>query len=315
MGARASSARCRPARACYARIGAAVQVNLSAMTRRVIFGCAGLLLIASLADAQQVVFSRRVYQVRGRSFQQLWTWSVADGTLAQLTNSPRDHTSPICSADGRDVFFDSWSPPDPPGPPSRWALDRATGVERPLKVVDFTRVQRGREPVAGLAPPCDDDTAVASPDRSRVACTAKGEEVVILDFDTHEEITRIPFQQHYLSGERYPPWPLQSSWSPDGRYLLVGTGAPTNSTSPHLDYFVLDLPTEQWTRAFSGNNPIWLPDSTRVVFSTERDLAPLPGSSKHKVWVAHLALYDYAAGAVRLLTSGVSNNEEPTLCR
>jgi hypothetical protein len=54
------------------------------MTRRVISGCAGLLLIASLADAQQVVFSRRVYQVRGRSFQQLWRWSVADGTLAQL---------------------------------------------------------------------------------------------------------------------------------------------------------------------------------------------------------------------------------------
>jgi hypothetical protein len=288
---------------------------VSAMNRRVIFGCAGMLLIASLAYAQQVVFSRRVYQVRGRSFQQLWTWSVADGTLAQLTNSARDHFSPICSADRRDVFFDSWSPPDPPGPPSRWALDRTTGVERRLKAFGFTRVQHWREPVARLAPPCDDDTAVASPDRSRVACTAKGEEIVILDFDTHREIARIPFQQHYLSGEAYLSWPLQSSWSPDGRYLLVGTGAATNSTSPHLDYFVLDLPTEQWTRAFSGNDPIWLSDSTHVVFSTERDLAPLPGSSKHKVWVAHLALYDYTTGAVRLLTSGVSNNEEPALCR
>jgi len=67
--------------------------------------------------------------------------------------------------------------------------------------------------------------------------------------------------------------------------------------------------------ACTGVHPIWLPDSTRVVFSTERDLASLPGSSKHKVWVAHLALYDYATGTVRLLTSGVSNNEEPTLCR
>jgi hypothetical protein len=104
MGARASSPRCRPARACCASIAAAVQVSVSAMTRRVIFGCAGLLLIASSANAQQVVFSRRVYQVRGRSFQQLWTWSVADGKLTQLTISPRDHTSPICSADGRDVF-------------------------------------------------------------------------------------------------------------------------------------------------------------------------------------------------------------------
>lgn len=285
------------------------------MKRRILFGCAIVLLIASLASAQQVVFSRRVYQVRGPSFQQLWTWSVADGTLAQLTNSPRDHTSPICSADGRDVFFDSWSPPNPPGPPRRWAFDRKSGVERPLKVVDSTRVQLGREPVADFAPPCDDDSAVASPDRSRVACTAKGVEIVILDFDTRQEIARIAFQQRYLSGEPYPPWPLQSSWSLDGRYLLVGTGAPTSSTSPHLDYFVLNLSTEQWTRAFSGNNPIWLPGSTRVVFSTERDLAPLPGSSKHKVWVAHLALYDYAMGAVQLLTSGVSNNEEPTLCR
>ena len=241
------------------------------MMRRVVFGCAGVLLVASLANAQQVVFSRRVYQVRGRSFQQLWAWSVADGKLAQLTNDPRDHTSPICPADGRDL--------------------------------------------PGVEPACDDDTAVASPDRSRVACTARGREIVILDFDTRREIARIPFQQHYLSGEPYPPWPLESSWSPDGRYLLVGTGAVTNSTSPHLDYFVLDLPTERWTRAFSGNHPVWLPDSTRVVFSTERDLVPLPGSPKQKVWVAHLALYDYATGAARLLTSGVSNNEQPTLCR
>ena len=285
------------------------------MKRRVICGCTSLLLIASLAHAQQVVFSRRVYQVRGQSFQQLWTWSVVDGTLAQLTNSPRDHWSPICSADDRDVFFDSWSPPDPPGPSSRWALDRTTGVERRLKIVGSTGVQQGREPVTALAAPCDDATAVASPDRSRVACTAKGEEIVILDVDTHKEIARIPFQQRYPSGEPYAPWPLESSWSPDGRYLLVGTGAATNSTSPHLDYFVLDLPTEQWTRAFGGNDPIWLPDSTRIVFSTERDLALLPGSSKHKAWVAHLALYDYAARAVRLLTSGVSNNQEPTLCR
>jgi len=300
----------------YGRIGEAVLGNVPAMKRPVVFGCAGVLLVASLANAQEVVFSRRVYQLRGRSFQQLWTWSVAAGTLSQLTNSPRDHTSPICPADGGDVYFDSWSPPDPPGPPRRWALDRTTRIERPLKVVDdVTSLWRAGEPLAGLAPPCDGHTAVASPDRSRVACTANGEAIVILDFDTHEEIARIPFQQHYPSGEPYPPWPLQSSWSPDGRYLLVGTGAPTNSTSPHFEYFVLDLPSEQWTRAFSGNNPIWLPDSTRVVFSTERDLALLPGSFKHKVWVAHLALYDHATGAVRLLTSGVSNNEEPALCR
>src|SRR5262249_61788421 len=124
------------------------------MKRRILFGCAIVLLIASLASAQQVVFSRRVYQVRGPSFQQLWTWSVADGTLAQLTNSPRDHTSPIGSADGRDVFFDSWSPPNRPGPPLRWAFDRRRGAERPWQGGDAPRGERGPEPVAAVGPAC-----------------------------------------------------------------------------------------------------------------------------------------------------------------
>jgi Tol biopolymer transport system component len=66
------------------------------------FGLAVVLLTTSV-DAQQLAFSRRGYVARGTSYQQLWIWSAADGHLTQLTRSPRDHSHPVCSPDGRQI--------------------------------------------------------------------------------------------------------------------------------------------------------------------------------------------------------------------
>jgi hypothetical protein len=64
----------------------------------------------------------------------------------------------------------------------------------------------------------------------------------------------------------------------------------------------------------TGNNAVWLPGGNAIVYSTPRNLAPLPPSGAHSVWSAHLAIFDLAAHTETLLTSGVTNNEQPTLC-
>jgi Tol biopolymer transport system component len=160
---------------------------------------------------------------------------------------------------------------------------------------------------------CDDGTLSTSPDGLRVACAAHGQDIVIVDLSSLQEIERVPFGQRYSTGELYPPWSLQSTWSPDGRQLLVGTYG-GSSTSPALDYFLLDLATQQWASAFKGNDPVWLPDGANIVFTTPRELELLPGLWKHQVWTAHLAIYNLAARQQTLLTSGVTNNVQPALC-
>lgn len=95
--------------------------------------------------------------------------------------------------------------------------------------------------------------------------------------------------------------------------LLVGTYG-GSSTTPALDFFLLDLSTKTWTRAMTGNNPVWLPNGDAIIYETPRDFAPLQLSGTHRVWSAHLARFDVATRTETRLTSGVANNVQPTLC-
>jgi Tol biopolymer transport system component len=108
---------------------------------------------------------------------------------------------------------------------------------------------------------------------------------------------------------------LELSWSPDGRRLLAGAyGENSGSTSRFQDYFLLDVAAHTWTRAMTGNDPVWLPDGRSIIYSTPRDLVPLTPADEHRVWSAHLARYDLASHKETLLTSGITNNEHPALC-
>jgi hypothetical protein len=148
-----------------------------------------------------------------------------------------------------------------------------------------------------------------------VACTVGGHSVAIVELATQEERARIPFGQRYSNGQPYPDWPLEIIWSPDARVLLVGTyGENSSSTSTFLDYFLMDVATHIWSRAMTGNDAVWLADGRSIVYSTPRDLVPLTPSSERRVWSAQLARYDLASHKETLLTSGVTNNEQPALC-
>jgi hypothetical protein len=267
-------------------------------------------LLASTSIAQDVVFSHRVYAASGRTYQQLWSWSIHTGALMPISRGPRDHHSPMCERDGRHVIFSS---EDADGRGTRWRVDRATGAESRLDVAEPVDTHGGAT-ASEMPPACDEGTARLSPDRTRVACAVKGTDILIADAHSLQEIARLPFA-HDSTGEPYPPWPLDSQWSPDGRVLLVGTyGELGSSTVPQLDYFLLDVSAHSWSRGFTGNDAIWLTPEL-IAFVTPRDLSPLAGGSHSRsVWTAHLSVFDVHARTSRALTSGLSNDLTPALC-
>src|ERR1700733_11116114 len=98
--------------------------------------CRVLILCSGWLDAQ-VVVSRRNYAQHGRTFRQIWLANVGGLDFRQLTHSARDHAQPLCSRDGKLIYF--VSDPDPErsrngygdgGNREVWAYDRRTGQER-----------------------------------------------------------------------------------------------------------------------------------------------------------------------------------------
>jgi Tol biopolymer transport system component len=265
-----------------------------------------LILAPYSAGAEDVVVSRRVYATTGRSFQQLWVWSPVTGALEQLTYSSRDHNGPSCSADGREIEFSSGD--------LRLRFDRRTGLEAVFDAASATSRSVPQVDANVAVPGCDDGTASRSHDGGRVACAAHSEEIAVVEVRTGRELAHVPFDRQSAAGERYPPWSLQSTWSPDDARLLIATfGYGSTSTSAFLDYFVLDLATWRWTRAFSGNDAAWLDDGRRIVFTTPRELTRLPGTAK-RVWTTRLAVFDRATSSVTTLTSDLTNHTALTLC-
>jgi hypothetical protein len=241
----------------------------------------------------QVVFSRRVYQETGRSYQQLWNWNPADNSLRQLTDSQRDHLQPSCSgARIRFVLPEEW-----PQPGKLWSFDRATRKETLLGPL---LPEPDDKP--GRLPGCD----VSAVHGSLHACAKRGE----------LSISRGGVELGRLAVGT-PDLPIESlSWSPSGKWLLVGTlGAGTNSTSPQSDLSVLQVPSMKLVKAASGNAAAWLPSRDRFFYTTPRDMANLPGARRPRsVWVEQLMLFDPESGKSTAITSGLSNNVQPVVC-
>ncbi len=91
---------------------------------------------AGWLDAQ-VVLSRRDYSEHGQTFSQIWMADAGTLNFRQLTHSARDHSEPVCSRDGKLIYFVSDRDPERSrnsygGPNDRelWAYDRLTRRER-----------------------------------------------------------------------------------------------------------------------------------------------------------------------------------------
>lgn len=132
----------------------------------------------------------------------------------------------------------------------------------------------------------------------------------------------VPAKQASMSGdqrlaniplpERSEHWNyLQSaSWSPDGKWVLVGSEA-GSSTAHFEDYWLLDWNSRTWQYVGGGNDAKWSPDSSKIVWATPRELAPL---GKIHVWVVHLVLLDVRTLKQQALTSGVSYEADVSWC-
>lgn len=94
-----------------------------ARMRAVVVGC-WILAAVSCADAQ-VVVSRRDYAEHGRTFSQIWMADEAGLNFRQLTHSGRAHSAPVCSRDGKVIYFIS----DRDAERSRNAYGGSTGRE------------------------------------------------------------------------------------------------------------------------------------------------------------------------------------------
>ncbi|HEY1497474.1 MAG TPA: hypothetical protein VGF49_23110 [Candidatus Solibacter sp.] len=183
---------------------------------------------------------------------------------------------------------------------------------QPGKLWSFDRATR-KETLIGPLPPESNDKPRALPncDVSAVrgplqACAKRGELSISRGA---VELGRLAVGSADL--------PIQSlSWSPSGKWLLVGTlGAETNSTSPQSDEFVVAIPAVKLVKAVSGNAAAWLPSRDRFFYTTPRDMANLPGARRPRgVWVEHLMLFDPESGKSTAITSGLSNNVQPVVC-
>jgi hypothetical protein len=100
------------------------------------------------------------------------------------------------------------------------------------------------------------------------------------------------------------------SASPDGRLLLVGSQA-GSSTSSYEDYWLFDRASKTWRYAGGGNKAKWSPDSSTIVWSTPRELAPI---GRIHVWVVHLMLLDVRTLKQTPLTSGVTYESDFFWC-
>ncbi len=61
--------------------------------------------LLAMPAAGSVIFGRRAYSPQGRTYQQIWTMDERSHGIAQLSNTERRHVMPVCSPDGKRIWF------------------------------------------------------------------------------------------------------------------------------------------------------------------------------------------------------------------
>lgn len=243
-----------------------------------------------------VIFSRRVYKEHGASYQQIWSWNPADGVLKQLTHSLRDHKHPLC--DGRNITFRS---PYPDATLSNF--NPVTGEER---IIGAAPESTGRPD--SKTRNCDQFAKL----RELEAC---GNEEALVVSRSGRQIGRFRIEASACPKCETPIRSLD--WSGDGKWLLIGEeGVNDGSGQRQDDYYLVNLATMNLSTVASAfPAAFWLPGRDQIVYITPQDLSPLPGTQrKHEVWVQQLMVFDPVKGTSTAITSGVTNNVDPSWC-
>ena len=65
----------------------------------------------------------------------------------------------------------------------------------------------------------------------------------------------------------------------------------------------------------TADTALWLPGRDQIVYTTPAATSPLPGAQqKHSVWAQQLMFFDPLKGTPIAITSGLTNNVDPSWC-
>lgn len=282
----------------------------------------------------QVVLTRRDYAEHGRTFPQIWMADAGTVNFRRLTHSARAHSEPLCSSDGKLIYFTSDGDAERSlnsyggaYEPEVWAYDRQTRQERflwptsrehGLDLNGMTAnggllVRVGTELhslLRNLWIIDNVDEAAVSPDGRRVAL------VIAESYDKQGQSQNAKlFVADAVTGQSQIELGHYSkpAWSPDGRSLLVGLyGENGGAGDPQNDYFLLNLATSTWTPELTARRLLWLQAET-VLYLRPYGTTPLV-AGPHSVWTSQLATYDLASHRDMALTSGLQLNDDLSTC-
>jgi hypothetical protein len=267
-----------------------------------------ILSLLSVSSAfAEVIFSRRVYKEHGSSYQQIFLWNPAGGALKELTHSPRDHYHPTC--DGPIVKFTSPSP-DTTNDVKLWSLNPATGEE---KIIGRAAEPQGRpdSPSRGCDQFAKAGDLEACANQEILVVSRSGKPIGRFQI----QVNTCPTDNHGTLGKCETP--IRSlDWTEDAKWLLVGEqGLNDGSGQRQDDYYLIDLATMKLSQVASAYTAFWLPRRDQILYVTPQALAPLPGEQrKHNVWVQQLVFFDPLKATPVPITSGLTNNVDPTWC-
>lgn len=247
----------------------------------------GILLASGGLEAQSVI-SRRVYAEHGRTWRQLWMAGRGSTDFRQLTHSARDHMDPLCSRDGKSIFFVS----DRDGNRSLnayagandrelWTFDRRTGQERQvwqtsdedglqlngttadggilIRAGTELRRVRGDPWRIGKVDPADNAAAV-SPDGRKVAVVIAGS----LDREGQSHDARLYLVNAATGRSRVEVGKYEApAWSPDGTRIAAIAEA---------GLAIVDIATRKEVARAGWPKPdrapeemVWSPDGKNVI--------------------------------------------------
>jgi hypothetical protein len=129
------------------------------------------------------------------------------------------------------------------------------------------------------------------------------------------QVDTCPIDNHGAIGKCETP--IRSlDWTDDGKWLLIGEeGLNDGSGQRQDDYYLVNLATMKLSTVASAYTAFWLPGRDQIVYVTPQELAPLPGGyRKHNVWVQQLMFFDPVRGTPAAITSGLTNNVDPSWC-